>query len=57
MLLERDPLVTDVREGASTFTGPRRATLNLWIIVVALVHFDRGATMVAAMGFMVGCWF
>lgn len=53
MLLERDPLVTDVREGVSSVTGPRRVTLHLWIVVVALVHFDRGATMVTAMGFMV----
>ena len=52
MLLERDPLVTDVREGASSVTGPRRVTMHLWIVVVALVHFDRGATIVAAMGFM-----
>jgi len=29
--------------------GPRRATLKLWVAVVALVHFDRGAATVAAM--------
>ena len=52
MLFERDPLVTDVREGSNTgpSSGPRGWTLKLWSFVVAMVHFDRGACTVAAMG-------
>lgn len=52
MLLERDPLVVDSgpRETSNGLAPPRRATLKLWVSVVALVHFDRGAALVAGMG-------
>mmetsp|Transcript_53953 Transcript_53953/g.101179 ORF Transcript_53953/g.101179 Transcript_53953/m.101179 type:complete len:496 (+) Transcript_53953:33-1520(+) len=55
LLLERDPLVLselsreDERTATTGLLGPRRATLKLWVALVALVHFDRGAATVAAM--------
>ncbi|CAE7527675.1 unnamed protein product, partial [Symbiodinium sp. CCMP2456] len=47
----RDPLVSELSQerAALGLLGPRRATLKLWVAVVALVHFDRGAATVAAM--------
>jgi len=58
LLLERDPLVlTDTtrdtsrsnRSSSNVVLLPQRATLWLWVAVVALMHFDRGAATVAAM--------
>lgn len=60
IFLERDPLVPTEwsRDGTSTNDrlpvvnlqhGPRRFTLLIWVLVVALMHFDRGAAAVAAM--------
>jgi len=59
LLLERDPLVRagelprdpslgDCPGGLPTHAA-RRDTLFLWVVVVALMHFDRGAASVAAM--------
>mmetsp|Transcript_53336 Transcript_53336/g.150349 ORF Transcript_53336/g.150349 Transcript_53336/m.150349 type:complete len:520 (+) Transcript_53336:232-1791(+) len=58
LLLERDPLVlaeisrdpslTD-RPSGLPLHAPRRANLLLWVAVIALTHFDRGAATVAAM--------
>jgi len=56
LLLERDPLVSELSQerAALGLLGPRRATLKLWVAVVALVHFDRGAATVAAMDVSIG---
>jgi len=58
LLLERDPLVLtewprDVaaaeRPGGLPY-APRKRTLLVWAAIVALLHFDRGASTVAALG-------
>eukprot|EP00747_Dinoflagellata_sp_TGD_P168756 gnl/TRDRNA2_/TRDRNA2_195906_c0_seq1.p1 gnl/TRDRNA2_/TRDRNA2_195906_c0~~gnl/TRDRNA2_/TRDRNA2_195906_c0_seq1.p1 ORF type:complete len:517 (+),score=84.62 gnl/TRDRNA2_/TRDRNA2_195906_c0_seq1:49-1599(+) len=68
LLLERDPLViqdwsrsvsilsTSSNDNRPTGMQPpaRRATLLLWTVVVAMLHFDRGASTVSAMDLVTG---
>lgn len=58
LFLERDPLLLQTEGmprsatesgGSLPFFMPRRSTLLLWTYAVALVHFDRGIVIVAAM--------
>lgn len=58
LLLERDPLVitewprdvaSNEQRPGSLQHIPRRFTLLLWMVIVALMHFDRGVATVAAL--------